>query len=110
MLLTDGELLAEELTMDLAEQLRQSSPWGQGFPEPLFDGEFEVIDARVVGDTHAKLKLKPLAGNQVIDAICFGYLDHNENLPEGTIRAAYRLDVNEYRDQLSLQLMIQHIQ
>lgn len=109
-LLTDGELLEEELNMDLAEQLRQSSPWGQGFPEPLFDGEFEVVEARVVGDTHAKLKLKPVIGQQVIDAICFGYLDRHENLPEGVVRAAYRLDVNEFRDRLSLQLVVQHIQ
>lgn len=107
---TDGELAAEEFTMELAEQLRQSTPWGQGFPEPVFDGMFEVIEARVVGDTHAKLRLQPTGSKQVIDAICFGYLDTHEALPNGTIRAAYRLDVNEFRERLSLQLMIQHIE
>jgi len=56
---TDGSLAANELTMELADQLRQSTPWGQGFPEPLFDGQFEVVEARIVGDTHAKLRLKP---------------------------------------------------
>jgi single-stranded-DNA-specific exonuclease len=107
---TDGELAANEFTMELAEQLRQSTPWGQGFPEPLFDGRFEVIDARVVGDTHAKLRLQPMGAEQQIDGICFGYLNSHESLPSGIIRAAYRLDVNEFRDRLSLQLMIQHIE
>lgn len=107
---TDGALLADELSMETAEQLRQSTPWGQGFPEPLFDGQFEVIESRVVGDTHAKLRLKPIDGSQIIDGICFGYLDTHEALPDGLVRVAYRLDVNEFRDRLSLQLMIQHIE
>ena len=107
---TDGALQADELSMETAEQLRQSTPWGQGFPEPLFDGEFEVIESRVVGSTHAKLRLKPHGGTQVIDGICFGYVDTHETLPEGVVRIAYRLDVNEFRERLSLQLMIQHIQ
>lgn len=107
---TDGSLTANEFTMELAEQLRQSTPWGQGFPEPVFDGEFEVIEAKVVGDTHAKLRLRPIDGQQQIDGICFGYIDTHDALPTGTIRAAYRLDVNEFRERLSLQLMIQEIQ
>ncbi len=107
---TDGSLAANELTMELADQLRQSTPWGQGFPEPLFDGQFEVVESRVVGDTHAKLRLKPIDGSQIIDAICFGYLDKHADLPSGIIRAAYKLDVNEFRDRLTLQLMVQHIE
>ena len=107
---TDGELTANDFNMEFAESLRQSTPWGQGFPEPLFDGQFEVIDARVVGDTHAKLKLRPLNANLEIDAICFGYLDKHESLPQGTVRAAYRLDVNEFRERLSLQLIVQYIE
>lgn len=107
---TDGQLQSDEFTIELAEQLRQSTPWGQGFPEPLFDGEFEVLEARIVGDTHAKLRLKPVDGSVSLDAICFGYLDHHDSLPEGRIRAAYRLDVNEFRDRLNLQLMIQRIE
>ena len=107
---TDGSLEGDEFTMELAEQLRQSTPWGQGFPEPLFDGFFEVVEARVVGETHAKLRLKPSGSDSVIDGICFGYLDTHEGLPEGEIRAAYRLDVNEFRERLTLQLMIQTIE
>ena len=109
-LLSDGELNSQEFNMEFAEQIRQLSPWGQGFPEPLFDGYFEVIDARVVGDTHAKLKLRPLVGDQHIDAICFGYLSSHDSLPQGEIRAAYRLDVNEFRERKNLQLMIQYIE
>ncbi|MCL4142820.1 UNVERIFIED_CONTAM: hypothetical protein GTU68_065979 [Idotea baltica] len=109
-LLSDGELTGDEFNMQFAEQIRQISPWGQGFPEPVFDGVFEVIDARVVGDTHAKLKLRPLVSEQHIDAICFGYLATHDALPQGEIRAAYRLDVNEFRDRKNLQLMIQYIE
>lgn len=107
---TDGSLNAQDFNMQLAEELRQTSPWGQGFPEPLFDGQFEVVDARTVGATHAKLKLRPIDGQQTIDAICFCYLDQHDELPSGQIRAAYKLDVNEYRDNLSLQLLIQYIE
>jgi len=107
---TDGELLADELNIETAEQLRQSTPWGQGFPEPVFDGEFDIVESRVVGDTHAKLRLKPVNGTNVIDGICFGYLNMHETLPKGRVRVAYRLDVNEFRERLSLQLMIQHIE
>ncbi len=109
-LLSDGELSGDDFDMQFAEQIRQISPWGQGFPEPLFDGLFEVIDARVVGDTHAKLKLRPLVSDQHIDAICFGYLATHDALPQDEIRAVYRLDVNEFRDRKNLQLMIQYIE
>jgi len=107
---TDGALSADDFTMQLAEELRQSTPWGQAFPEPLFDGEFEVLEARTVGDTHAKLRLRPIDGQQAIDGICFGYLDTHAELPSGNIRAAFKLDVNEYRDRQTLQLMIQYIE
>jgi len=109
-LLSDGQLAETEFDLSFAEQIRQITPWGQAFPEPMFDGEFEVVDARVVGDTHAKLKLKPHKSQQVLDAICFGYLDSHASLPEGTIRAVYKLDVNEFRDRKNLQLMIKHIE
>lgn len=107
---SDGDLSAQDFTLQLAEELRQSTPWGQGFPEPVFDGEFEVLDARVVGDTHAKMRLRPSQGQQQIDAICFGYLDSHQQLPEGMIRAAYRLDVNEFRERTNLQLIIQYVE
>ena len=109
-LLSDGELDANEFTLEFAEQSKHITPWGQTFPEPVFDGQFEVIDARIVGDTHAKLKLRPTNSSEVYDAICFGYLNSNEELPHNQIRAAYKLDVNEFRGQQNLQLMVQYIE
>lgn len=106
---TDGSLAADDFDLALAEQIRHSTPWGQGFEEPLFEGVFEVMDARVVGDTHAKLSLRPEGGQQSLDAICFGYLDKHEQLPMGMVQAVYRLDVNEFRQRTSLQLLVQHI-
>jgi len=106
---TDGSLSADHFDLGLAEELRNSTPWGQGFEEPIFEGVFEVVDARVVGDTHAKLKLLPDGSRQPLDAICFGYLDTHEQLPKGVIQAVFRLDVNEFRQRTNLQLLVQHI-
>ena len=107
---TDGALSAQDFNLELADQLRQCSPWGQAFPEPLFDGEFEVVDTKIVGLTHLKIRVRPVNSQQMIDGICFGYLEKTDELPVGKIRMAYKLDVNEFRDRLSLQLMIQHIE
>jgi single-stranded-DNA-specific exonuclease len=106
---TDGVLSAADFTIELADQIRLLTPWGQAMPEPLFDGRFEVIEARTVGDIHAKLKLQPEGSNAVIDAICFSYLNDHAGLPEGNVRAVYRLDVNEFRQRQSLQLIVQTI-
>ena len=107
---TDGSLHKDDYTIAVADQLRQITPWGQGFPEPVFDAEFEIEDVRVVGETHAKLKLVPYGSNDAIDAICFGYLDNHAELPSGRIRAVFRLDVNEFRARQTLQLMVQYIE
>ena len=107
--LSDGELAAAELTLDLAELLRANGPWGQGFPEPLFDGEFQVADRRVVGGKHLKLALRAATGGQRFDAIAFGAaqsaITENQH-----VRAAYRLDVNEYQGRRSVQLVIDYIE
>lgn len=107
---TDGALQTEEFSIEFAEQLRALTPWGQTFPEPMFEGEFQVVESRVVGDTHAKLRLQPSNSAMVLDAICFGYLRDHEALPEGQITAVFRLDVNEFRERKSVQLMIEHIE
>ncbi len=107
--LSDGELAAEEIDLTLAETLRQAVPWGQGFPEPLFDGEFEVAQQRVVGERHLKLKLRWPGSRRLIDAIHF----HADlaNWPEqvSCVQVAYRLDVNEYRGERSVQLIVEHL-
>ena len=75
----------------------------------IFDDEFEVVDWRIVGDKHLKMRLRKTDGEQIIDAIAFNHTD--ENLPAGgTLHAAYRMDVNEYNGNKNLQLIVEHIQ
>ena len=98
---TDGALAPGACTLSLAQTLR-AQVWGQGFPAPSFDGEFTVEHQTVVGEKHSKLLLRDQ--NQAFDAILF---QHTEPLPRH-IRAAYRLDINEYRGLQSLQLVVEH--
>ena len=90
---SDGALDGGELSLDTARALESAGPWGQGFPEPLFDGTFEVRDAKVVGERHARYKLR--AGERVLDAIHF---NAGERLvAPGPVELAYRLGVNRYQ-------------
>jgi len=106
-LLTDGELDAEEFSITSADLLRHHSPWGQGFPEPLFDGKFQVISQRLINDKHLKLSLKPYNGSINIDAIAF---NHSELLDQQEIQIAYRLENNEYQGTKKLQLIVLYIE
>jgi single-stranded-DNA-specific exonuclease len=113
---SDGELTGTELCVDTARVLRGAGPWGQGFPEPVFDGEFGVLDARIVGGRHLKLSVRGGAGAECgppIDAIAFGYIGSAAEDPQlrAGMRAqlAYRLEVNEYRGADSVQLNCQHL-
>ena len=106
---SDGTLAADDLTLNLAQQLRAAGPWGQGFPEPMFDGEFEVVNQRVVAEKHLKLYLRAAPGADPIEAIAFRALE-SATLPAWSrVRAAYRLDVNEYQGNRSLQLVIEYL-
>lgn len=104
-LLSDGELASGEMSLELAEALARGGPWGQGFPEPIFHGEFEVLEQRVVGERHLKLLLRPYDGQLPLDAIAF-HADL-EATPERMARVllAYRLEVNDYRGQRQPQLV-----
>ncbi|MES9900115.1 MAG: single-stranded-DNA-specific exonuclease RecJ [Sedimenticola sp.] len=106
---SDGGLAAGDLTMDLAQQLRAGGPWGQGFPEPLFDGWFKIIKQRVVGERHLKLVLQPEEGGVLLDAIAFNQAEIPSALERDKIHAAYRLDINEFRGARNLQLIIEHL-
>jgi single-stranded-DNA-specific exonuclease len=111
---SDGALSAEELCIETAQALRGAGPWGQGFPEPLFDGQFKVVDARIVGGKHMKLRLDSAnRGSEPIDAIAFGYVggpSEDANLGSGsTIQLAYRLEINEFRGAERVQLNCQHL-
>lgn len=109
-LLSDGQLGAEEFHLELARALRQAGPWGQHFPEPLFHGIFQIVQQRVVGDRHLKLVLKTECGSLQLDAIAFNI--DREIWPNPTVRwaeVAYKLDVNEFRGNETVQLMVAHI-
>ncbi|MEZ8990419.1 single-stranded-DNA-specific exonuclease RecJ [Vibrio breoganii] len=112
--LSDGELTPEEFNMHTAMEIRNGGPWGQAFPEPIFDGEFKVLHQKLVGEKHLKLMLEPLhkshATNIMIDAIAFNVDLRRWPDPATTkIKMAYRLDINEFRGNQSLQLMVEHI-
>lgn len=106
--LTDGELTPAELDINTAMSLRQAGPWGQLFPEPLFEGDFEVLEKRVVGKHHLKMQLS--AEGLAIDAIMFNIREGDELLARGRIHLVYKLDVNEFRGRQSVQLMVEHMQ
>lgn len=109
-LLTDGELTPQELDLAVAEALREGGPWGQGFPEPLFEGVFEVVQSRLVGERHLKLALKHPQASIWIDGICFNALERGWGEAPPAVRLAYRLDVNEYRGRRNLQLVIDYLE
>lgn len=108
---SDGELTPTELNLEIAQLLRNAGPWGQAFEEPLFDGYFKIVQQRLVGERHLKLVLETQCGTVMLDAIAFNVDLHT--WPDATInhaRIVYKLDVNEYRGNFSLQLMVEQIE
>lgn len=107
---SDGELMASEMTLTTAEILRDAGPWGQAFPEPTFDGKFRILQQRLVGERHLKLMVEPVEGGPMFDGIAFNV---DTNLwPDTSVREvelAYKLDINEYRGNRNVQLLIQHL-
>lgn len=108
-LMTDGELYPDEISLDCADDIRLGGPWGQGFPEPLFDGVFEVVDARVVGDAHMKMTLRDPRGGDDISAIAFRYAEMGvPDDPMGqVVRIAYKMDANLFRGWETLQFIVE---
>ncbi|AWN74394.1 single-stranded-DNA-specific exonuclease RecJ [Legionella anisa] len=107
-LLTDGPLLPEELSLEIAQLIQQAGPWGQQFVEPVFDNVFEVLDQRIVGKNHLKMTLMTTQGNQQVDAIAFNVdLKSWPNYRVKYVHAAYKLDINFYQGRTRLQLLIQ---
>lgn len=110
-ILSDGPLQASDLSLELAAILRESGPWGQQFPEPTFDNVFEILEQRLVGQHHLKLTLQHEQGTNVIDAIAFNIdLKIWPNPRARYMRAAYKLDINEYNGRKKLQLVIAAMQ
>jgi len=107
-LLTDGELQADELDRAHAEALRGAGPWGQGFPEPMFDGRFDVLDWRVIGEKHLKFSLRSPGHAMPLNAIHFnGWHDQS---PPSRIHAAYQLETDDWQNRRGIQLLIRHWQ
>jgi single-stranded-DNA-specific exonuclease len=109
-LLSDGELAENQFSLELAEKFKQAGPWGQGFPEPQFDGKFNIHESRIVGGKHLKLKLYMNDKKDALDAIAFNHTD--EHWPRGVtqVSALYRLDINDYRGRRTPQLIVEHIE
>ena len=105
-LLSDGELLPREFDRFHAEALRDGGPWGQGFPEPLFDGHFEVLDWKVVGERHLKLTLRHPDRREPLAAIQFGGWQGQP--PSSHAHLAYRLAPDDYRGGQAIQLVVEH--
>ena len=107
---SDGELAEDDFQLELATALRFAGPWGQHFPEPIFDGIFKLVSQRLVGEKHLKMTLFPANGSQLLDAIAFNVdLDIWPDPAIEHVEIAYRLDVNEFRGQRSVQLIVEHI-
>jgi single-stranded-DNA-specific exonuclease len=105
-IVTDGALPADSLTLAFARILREAGPWGAGFVEPLFRGDFRLIEQRIVGERHLKMRVQPLDGSQTIDASAF---NQDDTSFRGNVQLVYRLDVNEYRGVESPQLIVEQI-
>ena len=108
---TDGELHANLLNLATAETLRQGGPWGQAFPEPMFDGEFKILQQRLVGEKHLKMMVEPKLGGPLLDAIAFNVdTRYYPDLSVKTARFVYKLDINEFRGNRDVQLLVDYIE
>ncbi len=107
-LASDGELDAADFSRDLADQLRLAGPWGQGFPEPVFDGCFRVQSWRRVGERHLKLELAPDSGGAKLSAIHFG--GWAGTAPPPRLRLAYQLEPDDWNGRRGVQLLVRHLE
>jgi single-stranded-DNA-specific exonuclease len=107
--LTDGEIAPEHHTIEVAALLRDAAPWGQGFPEPQFDGRFELLEQRRLKDAHLKMKVRAVDGGRRLDAIAFNHPDAGY-VPGMTLRLVYRLSINDYYSPADVQLMVEHVE
>jgi single-stranded-DNA-specific exonuclease len=106
---SDGGIAASEMTLETARAIAAGGPWGQGFEEPVFDDQFEVLSSRVVGERHWKLVLRLPSADTVVDGIAFNAVGDMPQVPH-RIRAAYRLDENEWQGRVNLQLRLEYLE
>lgn len=108
---TDGQLAPDEFSLINAELLRDVAPWGQWFPEPQFEGEFQIVRQTILKELHLKLELLPLGSQLRQPLIAMNFFAHFDEWPAtgSTVRLIYKLSVNEFRGQKSLQLLVEHV-
>ncbi len=105
-IVSDGGLPESALNLRFAKSLREAGPWGSGFPEPVWNGDFTVVEQRTVGENHLKLRVRPAGGGSIVDGIAFNQAG---GAYRGTVRLAYKLDVNEFRGVETAQLIVEQI-
>ena len=105
-IITDGPLPQSALNLGFARSLRDAGPWGSAFPEPMWSGDFDIVEQRTVGENHLKLRVRSADGGGIVDAIAF-----NQAGPvyRGVVKLAYKLDVNEFRGVENPQLVVEQI-
>ena len=107
---TDGELPASAFQIETVDLLQNLSPWGQKFPQPIFEGIFKILDYRWLKDVHLKLRVA-LESGQVMDAIAFNAIDKYKFDPmKQHVRLVYELDKNVFNGNVSLQMRIAHLE
>ena len=104
--LSDGGLLTHEFSRELAEDLRLAGPWGQGFPEPVFDNVFEVTEWKILSERHLKYRLRLEGTDFTLSAIHFG--GYAGEQPPARLHAAYQLELDDFRGRKDVQLLIRH--
>jgi single-stranded-DNA-specific exonuclease len=107
--LSDGQLTAQQFNLEQAQELRNAGPWGQGFPDPLFDGSFKLLQQRLVGEKHLKMVVQ--LDDKTIDAIAFNV--DIKRWPDPSVKSVYctyRLDVNEFRGNRTVQMLVEYLQ
>jgi single-stranded-DNA-specific exonuclease len=106
---SDGPLSGEDFNLELAEQLKTISPWGHHFPEPIFDGKFELLDRRLLKEKHLKMQVRPIGGGPKLEVIAFNTVDTDWPPEVSQLTLAYKLEINRYRGATNLQLMAQYV-
>jgi single-stranded-DNA-specific exonuclease len=107
-LFTDGELPPGAASLKLARQLRHAGPWGQAFPEPLFDNLFECASWKVMGERHLRLQLRDPRDGSVHDAVMFNA--YHGQPPPARLRAVYELGINDWQGRETPRLLLRHIE
>ncbi len=109
-LASDGVVDAEHWRLEAALALRRGGPWGQGFPEPLFDDHFQVLERRLLGERHLKLRVRPAGTDLNLEAIAFDQAEQATSLADGDWRhLAFSMDVNQFQDTQRLQLRVEQL-